>query len=65
MKTRIVKTNNHEQFVPQWSIDGVRWMEFFGFEDNSPYLHVRSFKSKQAAAAFLTDPSIVHGEVLP
>ena len=65
MKTRIIKSiNGKTWFTPQWSIDGNKWMEFFGFDSGSPYLHIRSFNTLKEAKAFLEDPSIVKGEVL-
>jgi hypothetical protein len=65
MKTRIIKSDNGKTwFTPQWSCDGEMWMEFFGFDSDSPYLHVRSFNTLKQATAFLLNPSIVKGEVL-
>lgn len=66
MKTRIIKSYNQklDWFTPQWSDDGVLWVEFFGFDTNSPYLHVKSFNDRASADNFLKDPSIVTGTVV-
>lgn len=65
MQTRIIKSENgNTWFTPQWSVDGKRWMEFFGFDNDSPYLHIRSFRTKEGAISFLKDSSIVKGQVI-
>ena len=46
-------------FVPQYSPGPPSmWIEFFGFDQNSPYLHVRTFPTEVATFEFLRDPSI-------
>lgn len=66
MKTRIIQSRNQNRdwFTPQWSTDGVLWQEFFGFDKDSPYLHMRSFGDKVTATEFLKDVSIIHGTVI-
>lgn len=65
MNFRIIKVSSaggeRTCFVPQQKINGL-WQEFFGFDSDSPYLHVRTFPTLEMAKAFLLDPAICKGD---
>jgi hypothetical protein len=68
MNVRIIKCQlshwPNARFVPQWDLGNGRWMEFLGYDDGSPYLHVKTFSSSWDAEQFLKDPSIFTGDVI-
>lgn len=62
MKTRILKLTDRQTnkvwFLPQHEVAAGVWLEFVGYDNDSPYLHARMFPSLEEAREFLTQPSI-------
>ena len=53
--TRIVMVTSKQggiQYVPQHE-NGNGWMEYLGYDADSPYIHPKTFKTKEDAQAFL------------
>lgn len=62
MKTRILKMTDRQTnkvwYLPQYQAAPGIWLEFIGYDEDSPYLHAKMFTSLKAAADFVKSPSI-------
>lgn len=45
------------RFIPQYH-NGIGWVEFIGYEKDSPYLHPKAFDTPSEAETFMEQPGI-------